>query len=59
MNSKNALTAASLIFQSSPNNAEYKRTPVTVKMPCLSAFRSLDTSGVAIFPPAFLAKGTK
>ena len=35
INSRKALTAASLIFQSSPIRAEYRRTPVQVSIPIL------------------------
>ena len=59
MNSKNAFTAASLIFQSSPINDENNLAPVTVKIPCLRALLNLFISTIGIFPPADLARGPK
>jgi hypothetical protein len=56
MNSKNALTAASLIFQSSPIKDEYNLAPVIVRTPCLKALRSLLISTIGILPPADLAR---
>jgi hypothetical protein len=59
MNSKNALTAASLIFQSSPNKDENNRAPVTVNTPCLKARLNLLISMMWILPPAAIARGPK
>ena len=59
INSRKALTAASLIFQSSPIRAEYNLTPVQVNIPILNALLSLFISGLWILPPAFFALGTK
>jgi hypothetical protein len=59
INSKNALTAASRIFQSSPNNDENSLAPVTVNTPCLNARLNLLISTIGILPPADLASGPK
>lgn len=59
MNSKIALTAASLIFQSSPIKDEYNLAPVTVRTPCLKALLNLFISTIGILPPEVLAKSPK